>query len=167
MGFSGHQLAFWKVSSPLALRQAAQKTGCRSARTHHLAHCPLLNCCSGSRKTSCCGRTEAAEGRACASREHWGPCDSQDTIQGTQIRSGRSRPPAEALEIDRRWQAGGGGVWEKRQHHRFLEKRGRAWFLLLLALISLSFVVILDKDDDGAGASFVPSVIPNIWRTEW
>lgn len=112
MGFSGHQLAFWKVSSPLALRQAAQKTGCRSARTHHLAHCPLLNCHSGSRKTSCCGRTEAAEGRACASREHWGPCDSQDTIQGTQIRSGRSRPPAEALEIDRRWQAGV-GVGEK------------------------------------------------------
>lgn len=165
MGFSGHQLAFWKVSSPLALRQAAQKTGCRSARTHRLAHCPLLNCRSGSRKTSCCGRTEAAEGRARASREHWGPCDSQDTIQGTQIRSGRSRPPAEALEIDRRWQAGV-GVGEKAAPS-FLEKRGRAWFLLLLALISLSFVVILDKDDDGAGASFVPSVIPKIQRTEW
>lgn len=109
MGLSGHQLAFWKISSPLALRQAAQKTGCRSIRMHPLAHYPLLNCRSGNRKTSCSGRMEAAEGRACASWERGGPCDSQDAIQGTQILLGHSHPPAEALEIDRRWQTGGCG----------------------------------------------------------
>lgn len=91
-------------------------------------------------------------------------------IPRTLSRALRSAQGALALQL-KLWKLTGDGkrgwVWEKRQHHRFLEKRGRAWFLLLLALISLSFVVILDKDDDGAGASFVPSVIPNIWRTEW
>lgn len=91
-------------------------------------------------------------------------------IPRTLSRALRSAQGALALQL-KLWKLTGDGkrgwVWEKRQHDRFLEKRGRAWFLLLLALISLSFVVILDKDEDGAGTSFVPSVIPKIQRTEW
>jgi hypothetical protein len=62
LGLVWTQLAFWKVSSLLALSQAAHNASCRGPRMHHLADPLLLNCCPGNHKTSCAGRTEAAEG---------------------------------------------------------------------------------------------------------
>lgn len=117
--------AFWKVSSPLALRQATENAGCWGLRMCHLADCPLLNCCPGNCKTSCTGRTEAAEGRACASWERWGPRSSQNPTQGAPSPSLVTHPPA-AAHSSGNWQemvSRGGpchGAGMQRQHPSWL-----------------------------------------------
>lgn len=138
----------------------------------HLADCPSVIAVLAT-TTSCPGGMEAAEG----GRGHPGSCGGS-AIPGTLSRVLRPFPtPPLSLRRSSRSGAGRGLPWEGGSkgspllaallslHRQLVEERGCALFLRCssLALMILSFVVTLDKDEDGAGTPFVPSVVPNTW----
>lgn len=146
---------------------------------HHLANCPLLNCHPGNHKMSYTGRTEAAGGSAV-----------DPAIPRMPLRMfclplrALSHPPVGAPEIGRRWWLGWAVPWVGMQRWppswlfwfpptTGALRRGAlpCFFDVLFPLAQtwdspeiLSFVVTPDKDGDGTGTPFVPSLVPNTWQ---
>lgn len=133
--FSGHQLAFWKFSSP-------SEAGCRERwpprpKNVPLTDCPFFNCCPGNHKTSCPGRMETVEGRSVRLGIAGAPAIPRAPPRALRAPSRPlSHPPATTPEIDGRWQAkvgtavGGGAKVAPflaallPPNHQFLEEGG-------------------------------------------
>ena len=182
--FSGHQLAFWKFSSP-------SEAGCRERwlprpKNVSLADCPFFNCCPGNHKTSCPGRMETAEGGSVRLGIAGAPAIPR-TPPGA-LWAPSQATPSSSSHSSGNWQemAGRGG------HCRGQGCKGGTllgcsastqpsvpWggglcldILLPLALKwgwteILSLVVTLDKEGGGVETPFVPSLVPNVWRGQW
>lgn len=149
---------------------------------HHLANCPLLNCYPGNHKMPCTGRMEAVGGST------GGPAipRTPPRMPCLLLRE-LFHPPVGAPEIGRRWWPGWALPWSGAQRrplswlfwsHPTIGALRRAdvpcFFDILFPLARiwgspeiLSFAVTLDKDGDGTGTPFVPSLVPNIWQGRW